>query len=186
MIREIVNQYDPILREEMPRFDFNNPSVDPVQLYNDLGETMIENDGMGLSANQIGVRARAFVIRAEEIIGVFNPKIVYTSDELIYLEEGCLSYPNLFVKIKRPKFIRVRFTHPDGVTETRKFDGLTARAFQHELDHLDGVLFTKRANGIHLAQAKKLVKKLNKKYGVLKPKSELSLEAREMMEWLKA
>lgn len=185
MIREIVNQYDPILREEMPRFDFNNPVVDPIQLYTDLGETMIENEGLGLSANQIGVRTRAFVIRAEEVIGVFNPKIVSVSDEMVYLEEGCLSYNNMFVKIKRPRTIRVRFTHPDGKTETRTFDGLTSRAFQHELDHLNGVLFTKRANTFHLQQAKKLIKKINRKYGVLKPKSELSSEARQMLEWLK-
>lgn len=186
MVRDIVQQFDPLLKEEMPRFDFNNPIMNPVELYNDLGETMIENDGMGLSANQIGIRTQAFVIRAEEVIGVFNPKIVHYSEEMVYLEEGCLSYPNLFVKIKRPRFIRVRFTHPDGVTETRKFDGITARVFQHEYDHLNGTLFTKRANGIHLAQARKIVKKLSKKYGVLKPKSELSLEAREAMEWLKS
>lgn len=185
MIREIVGQYDPILREEMPAFDFADPIMNPIDLYQDLAETMIENNGIGLSANQIGIRTRAFVMRAEEVIGVINPKIVSVSDELVYLEEGCLSYPNLFVKIKRPRFIRARFTHPDGKTETRKFDGMTARCFQHELDHLNGITYTKRANGIHLAQAKKLVKKLSKKYGVHKPTNVLSSEAREMMEWLK-
>jgi peptide deformylase len=81
---------------------------------------------------------------------------------MVYLEEGCLSYPNLWVKIKRPKKIKVRYTNPDGKTETRVFDGMSARVFQHELDHLNGILHIKRANRIHLDQAKKLAKKLSK------------------------
>ena len=141
MIKDIVNHTDPILREEMPAFDFANPIMDPVELYKDLAETMIDADGMGLSANQIGVRTRMFVMRAENVIGVINPRIIDVSSEMVTLEEGCLSYPNLFVKVKRPKFIKVRFTHPDGNTETKKFDGITARVFQHELDHLKGKLY---------------------------------------------
>lgn len=184
MIRDILDHTDPILREEMPAFDFANPIMDPVELYTDLAETMRENEGMGLSANQIGVRTRAFVMRAEEIIGVFNPRVVDVSSETVMLEEGCLSYPNLFVKIKRPKSIKVRFTTPDGETSTKTFTGMTARVFLHELDHLNGIAHTSRANRYHLEQAKKLVKKINRKYPI-KPVSELSDEAREMLEWLK-
>ena len=184
MIREIVNHTAPILSEVMPAFDFKNPIEDPVQLYTDLAETMRENDGMGLSANQIGVRTRAFVMRAEEIIGVFNPRIVDVSSETVMLEEGCLSYPNLFVKIKRPKSIKVRFTTPDGETSTKTFTGMTARVFLHEYDHLEGIAHTSRANRYHLEQAKKLVKKINRRYPV-KPLAELSDEAKKMLEWLK-
>lgn len=186
MIREILKHTDPFLKEEMPKFDFADPIVDPIELYKDLAETMIDADGMGLSANQIGVRTRMFVMRAENVIGVINPRIIDVSTETVVLEEGCLSYPNLFVKIKRPKFIKVRFTHPDGTTETKKFDGITARVFQHELDHLNGIQHTKRANTYHMEQAKKLADKINRKNGVLKPKSELSSEVQEMLEWLKA
>ena len=160
MIVTILGKDHPILKEEMPAFDFDNPIVDPVLLYNDLAETMRENNGMGLSANQIGVRTRAFVMRAEEIIGVFNPRVVDISSETVTLEEGCLSYPNFFVKIKRPKSIKVRFTTPDGETSTKTFTGMTARVFLHELDHLDGIAHTSRANRYHLEQAKKLFKKL--------------------------
>lgn len=184
MIREILDHTAPILREEMPPFDFQNPIMDPVELYTDLAETMRENEGMGLSANQIGIRTRAFVMRAEEIIGVFNPRIVDISSETVMLEEGCLSYPNLFVKIKRPKSIKVRFTTPDGDTSTKTFTGMTARVFLHEFDHLNGVAHTSRANRYHLEQAKKLVKKINRRYPI-KPVAELSDEAREMLEWLK-
>jgi peptide deformylase len=163
MIKDIVKHTDSILKEVMPAFDFRNPVVDPLQLYTDLAETMRDNEGMGLSANQIGVRTRAFVMRGEEILGIFNPRVVDESSEMVTLEEGCLSYPNLFVKIKRPKSIKVRFTTPDGETSTKTFTGMTARVFLHELDHLDGVAHTSRANRFHLDQAKKLIKKLKKR-----------------------
>jgi peptide deformylase len=163
MIVPILGKDHPILKEEMPAFDFQNPIMDPVELYINLAETMRENEGMGLSANQIGVRTRAFVMRAEEIIGVFNPRVVDISSETVMLEEGCLSYPNLFVKIKRPKSIKVRFTTPDGETSTKTFTGMTARVFLHELDHLNGIAHTSRANRYHLEQAKKLLKKLKNK-----------------------
>ena len=182
MIVPILGKDHPILKEKMPAFDFNNPIVDPVELYTDLAETMRENEGMGLAANQIGVRARAFVVRAEEIIGVFNPRIVDVSSETVTLEEGCLSYPNLFVKVKRPKSIKVRFTTPDGETSTKTFTGMTARVFLHELDHLDGIQHTSRANRYHLEQAKKLVKKLKKRQ--LSTLPTLSDEARVLMDAL--
>jgi len=182
MIVTILGKDHPILKEEMPAFDFKNPVVDPVELYNDLAETMRENEGMGLSANQIGVRTRAFVMRAEEIIGVFNPRVVDTSSEMVTLEEGCLSYPNLFVKVKRPKSIKVRFTTPDGQTSTKTFTGMTARVFLHELDHLDGIAHTARANRYHLEQAKKLVKKLKKR--PLSALPTLSEEAQVLMDAL--
>jgi len=189
MIRELVDCYDPILRQKTENFDFTNPPINPVELYNDLAETMRENDGLGLAAPQVGLPYRAFVMRAENIIGVFNPKIVDVSSEKVYLEEGCLSYPNLWVKIKRPKKIKVRFTNPDGQTETRVFDGMSARVFQHELDHLDGVLHVKRANKFHLEQAKKLAKKLSKgtpvTAGGLRIKS-LTPEAERVLDALKA
>lgn len=179
MIKDIFHHTANILKEEMPAFDFSNPVMDPMQLYTDLAETMRENNGMGLSANQIGVRTRAFVMRGEEIIGVFNPRVVDESSETVILEEGCLSYPNLFVKVKRPKSIKVRFTTPDGQTSTKTFTGMTARVFLHELDHLDGVAHTSRANRYHLDQAKKLVKKLKKRpIGVL---PQISPEAQEIM-----
>lgn len=186
MIKDILNMYDPLLREVMPQFDFMNKDLDPVVLYNDLAETMIANQGLGLSANQIGVRCRAFVIRAENVIGCFNPRIVDMSEEMVYLEEGCLSYPDLFVKIKRPKMIKVRYTNPDGQTETRTFDGMTARVFQHELDHLNGILHIKRANKIHLDQAKTLAKKMKRRGRPIGNLNIISDEAAQVMEALRS
>jgi peptide deformylase len=153
VIKKRVPYDDPILRQEMPVFDFSNPPTNPVILYEELAENMLEYKGIGLSANQIGLPYRAFVLRAEEIIGVFNPKVVDFSKETIIIEEGCISNPGLFVKIKRPQKIKARYTLPNGDTVTRQFDGMTARCFLHEMDHLNGLLYTRRANKFHLDKA---------------------------------
>jgi peptide deformylase len=184
MILKLLECDSPILRQEMELFDFANPPTNPVELYNNLAETMIEYHGLGLSANQVGLPYRAFVLRAEEVIGCFNPKIVDYSSETILMEEGCLSNPGLFVKIKRPKKIKTRYTLPNGETVTKVFDGITARCFQHELDHLNGLLYTSRASEYHLEKAKKFAKKFNRN-SPIKPMSQLSDKSREFLSWLK-
>jgi peptide deformylase len=122
-------------------------------------------------------------MRAEEVIGCFNPKIVDFSSETVLLEEGCLSDPGLFVKIKRPKKIKARYTLPNGETVTKVFDGITARCYQHELDHLNGLLYTSRANAYHLEKAKKNAKKF--KQHPVQPMSKLSDKSKEFLSWLK-
>jgi len=76
------------------------------------------------------------------------------------MDEGCLSYPGVYVKIKRPRFIRVRFKDPYGNVCTKKFDGMAARVFQHELDHLNGIEYFTRAHPIHLERFKRKWKKV--------------------------
>lgn len=144
-----------LLRQKMERFDFKNPPIDPSYLAKDLAETMIAHNGVGLSANQVGLPYRVFVITGNPIIACFNPIIVDKYDEDIFLDEGCLTYPDYFVKIRRPKSVRVRFTMPNGETVTRDFVGLTARIFQHEYDHLEGELFKDKANAYHRERANK-------------------------------
>jgi len=95
MIRELVDKND-----IMKPFDFSNPPADPVVLYNDLAETMIENGGIGLSANHVGLPYRFFVLRAAEIVGFFNPSVVDFSSDQVIFEAWFLSYPNLFVNLK--------------------------------------------------------------------------------------
>ena len=97
-----------ILRREIPRFDFANPPVDPIELADQLARAVLEHDGIGLSANQIGLDHRLFVIRANPILACFNPRTVAESPQTVTLEEGCLSFPGLVVKVKRPHEIRVR------------------------------------------------------------------------------
>jgi len=142
------------LNEICEEFDFTDPPFDPVDFAQNLVKFMYENNGLGVAANQVGNPYCIFAMRGSpENFVCFNPKIVKPSESQIVLEEGCLSYPGLVVKIKRPQHIRARFTTPNGDTITRQFTGMTARVFQHELDHLDGIKFYDRANKFHRDQA---------------------------------
>lgn len=161
-ILNLVDKNNPILRQTMPDFDFANPPTDPIQLAKDLTETMIHNKGIGLAANQCGLPYRVFVLSGEQVFACFNPKIVSASEELVYINEGCLTYPGVVVKIKRPADVRVRFTMPNGETTTVRFEGLSARCFQHELDHLNGIVHLSKANPFHKAKAVKFKRKLDK------------------------
>ena len=150
----LVKATDPILKEVCESFDFNNPAVEPIQFAKDLVKTMYDHNGIGLAANQVGYKFRAFALRAApENLVCFNPRIVNESKQKSYIIEGCLTYPGLAVKIKRSDEIRVRFNMPNGDTRTDTFRGLTAHAFQHELDHLDGIIFYTRATAYHREQA---------------------------------
>ena len=155
----LIDNADPILKEKTEAFNFNDPQVPPEQLATNLAETMMLESGIGLAAPQVGMNLSVFVIgdptNKESIIAMFNPKIVDTFGEMVYYIEGCLSFPGLYVKIKRPSGIRIRFTDMNGETTTTKYSGMTARSIQHEYDHLDGILFQRRANRIHLAKARK-------------------------------
>jgi peptide deformylase len=159
MIHELVEKTNPILTQTMLPFSFNEPPTDPIQLARDLAETMIAKNGIGLAANQIGLPYRVFVMKSNPIICCYNPRIVDASEETIYLDEGCLTFPNYYVKIERPKRIRVRFTQPNGEIMTEIYDGITSRIFQHELDHLNGIVFTSRATLFHREQAERRSKK---------------------------
>lgn len=159
----LIDSNDPLLKQVMDPFDFTNPPIDPLDLVTDLAETMLEHNGIGISANQVGLPYRVFVMKGTELIPCFNPRIVDASEETILLEEGCLSYPDLFVKVKRPRRIKVRYAEPNGNIATQIFDGMTARIFQHQLDYLNGIRYIERANKIHLEQARKAVKKAQRK-----------------------
>lgn len=158
-VRDLVEKSNPILKQKTERFNFSNPPIDPVLLARMLAETMIKNGGIGLAAPQIGLPYRAFALRTNPVMVCFNPLIADLSTEQIELEEGCLTFPGLILKIKRPSMIRARYTLPNGETKTDKFIGMTARAFLHEMDHLDGVLFTSHVGKVALELAKNKAKK---------------------------
>lgn len=155
---------DPLLKTVLEDFDFSNPPVDPEELSTQMVEYMRECEGIGLSANQIGLPHRVFVMEGEPAYACFNPRIIMPGEELVMLEEGCLSFIGLNVKIKRAKSIKVRFQGPDGEVYTKTFTGMTARVFQHELDHLNGIVFYSRANTFHRDAAFKKWKKWKQKY----------------------
>jgi peptide deformylase len=157
-ISELVRHDDPILRTPIPEYDFADGKAEEVSKL--LAKTMVMRNGIGLAANQIGLSVRAFAMYSDPIIVCFNPKIVHAFEEMVYLEEGCLSFPGVVVKIKRPKQIRVRYALPSGDIQTKAFDGMAARVFQHELDHLNGIEFYRRAHTYHREKALKAIRKL--------------------------
>ena len=150
---DILKFPDSILTTPTQDFDFDNPPMDPNELALTLIKKVNEHNGLGLSANQIGIPYRVFVIKGNPNIVCFNPKIVSHGEDETFMVEGCLSYPNLLIKIRRPVEIRTRFQVPSGAITTKPFVGLTSRVFQHELDHLDGIAFYSRANLYHRDQA---------------------------------
>jgi peptide deformylase len=112
------------------------------KLIEDMIETLTLSKGVGLAAPQVGESKRVIVIKpGEEFIAFINPRIVKKSKEVESKEEGCLSFPELFINIKRPKRVEVVALNRKGEEVKVSADSFTARVFQHEIDHLDGVLF---------------------------------------------
>lgn len=158
---EFVSPDDKILRKPTNKFDFSDPPFDPIEFSKNLVKFMYDNKGIGLAANQLGIPYSIFAMRGEpENFVCFNPKIVVTSEEKITLDEGCLTYPGIYAKIERPRHVRVRFQTPNGDTLTKKFTGMTARIFQHEMTHLEGKVFTE---GMSKLKLEILIKKAKKK-----------------------
>jgi peptide deformylase len=127
---------------------------------------MVVNKGIGLAANQVGITKQMFVMGSNVIEGfplpfaAFNPAIIQVSKETELAQEGCLSYPDLWLMVKRPKEIVVDYQDCNGNTHTVEMSGLIARCFQHEFDHLNGVCFVDKVSSMKLQLA---MKKLRKK-----------------------
>jgi peptide deformylase len=166
---KLIPYTDALLHHALEPFDFENPPIDPEVLAQELVDFMRKFDGIGLSANQVGHNFRVFAMEGEPAYVCFNPRLVIHGTEQVVLEEGCLSYPGLLVKVKRPRDIKVRFQGPDGETYTETFTGMSARVFQHELDHLDGITMLDRANGYHKEMALKKWKAWKRKHEHLLP-----------------
>lgn len=145
-------------------WDFNTDQ-NAADLEKQMIEFMLDNHGIGLAANQIGLTKNVFVLGSKNIPGydpmaVFNPKILEVSKDTELFKEGCLSYPDLWLTIKRPKAIIAEYQNSRGDTVTAEMDGLIARCFQHEFDHLKGICFVDRVSQMKLQLA---MKKINKR-----------------------
>lgn len=160
---KLVTSYHPLLREYITPFDFENPSTDPLKLEKDMLEFMFLTNGVGLAANQIGCSARMFVMghRDSKELGqaFFNPIVISASDAVNDMEEGCLSFPNVYVKIKRPQTIKAQWHDSRGQVQLGEFTGYDCKCFLHELDHLNGITFQDRISPLKWAMA---VKQSNK------------------------
>lgn len=143
MIKELIESENSLLHRRIDSCSYN---LNRQELSRILIDNMIHHKGVGLSANQIGISERVFVmirdIELNEIIVCFNPQIIKTYKEEVEMEEGCLSYPDLYLNISRPKKIIVKYEDVDKNTHKLKLDGLASRIFQHEYDHIEGDNFT--------------------------------------------
>ena len=146
MIKTLISSEDSLLHNKIKKCSYN---LDRSKLSYTLNENMFHHKGVGLSANQIGIEERVFVmmidIDAQETITCFNPRIIKESKDEVVMEEGCLSYPKLFLDISRPSSIIVRYEDEGKTIIKRRLEGFIGRIFQHEYDHMEGIDFTQRS-----------------------------------------
>tara|TARA_B110000259_G_C13829619_1_gene328082 strand:+ start:224 stop:712 length:489 start_codon:yes stop_codon:yes gene_type:complete len=154
---------DEFLRKQVKEVDLENPGFDPVALKKEMVDLMIASNGIGLSANQVGLDAQVFVMgdSVENSTICINPTVVQYTEELNDDIEGCLSFPNVFVKIKRPKEILAEWYNEKLEKQTVKIEGYSAKCYLHELDHLLGITFKDRASKLKWNMATKKARKLN-------------------------
>lgn len=150
-VYRVVEDGDDVLRQkarEVPRITSNI-----IKLLDNMRDTMYAYKGVGLAAPQIGVSKRVIVVDVGEgLIEMINPVIMETRGEMVDIE-GCLSLPDLVGEVKRAAVVRVKGLNRAGEEIEIKAEGFAARAFQHEIDHLDGILFIDLAENIRRAKA---------------------------------
>ena len=161
---QVFNDKFPMLSIPIPEFTGTLPNTSMTHLVRRLKMTMKLYSGLGLAANQCGVTERVFVIGTDQFqMACINPKVIASSEEFVKDNEGCLSFPAFFLSLARPKWIDVEFTDENGETKQTRLDGLTARCFLHELDHLNGIKFDSYVGPTSIQQAKRKQEKLIKK-----------------------
>jgi len=168
---DLVEPDNEVMRAPPALYDFTNEGESAPGISTVLFERMKQLGGVGLSANQVGLDMRVFVMGLGETkIAVFNPEIIEYSDTEELFNEGCLSYPGIVLGIKRPTKIKAKYQNETGQIIEQEFNGLTARIFQHEYDHMNGTDYTDRVSKFKLDYAKKKFenkrKKIIKKYAV--------------------
>ena len=162
-VREIITVPDEILKKVSKPIE--KVGENEKKLINDLFETMYNSNGIGLAAVQIGVLRRVLVVdvsskeEEKKPMCFINPKIKKKSDEMSVYEEGCLSIPDTFIEIQRPKICEIEYLDIYGKIKIQKFDGLLSTCVQHEINHLDGKLIID-----HLSKLKRdlIIKKISK------------------------
>lgn len=157
-ILKIVTEKDPVLRKRSREVTEITPRI--LRLLDDMADTLHKAEGAGLAAVQVGVLRRIVLVEAEEgkLYEMINPEIIASEGEQHDLE-GCLSVPDVWGITNRPMTVTVRYMNRDGQIVEATGSGLTARAFCHELDHLDGTLFIDHAKILNDKELEKFMKK---------------------------
>ena len=161
---ELIKSPDPWLQTKVKPFFFSE--MDAKLISGEMCQIMMAKNGLGLSANQVGLDAQIFVMRPiehKEItkpFAVINPEILEVSEETVLAKEGCLSHIGLVLNIRRPRSLVAKFLDIDEKECILEFTGIDARCFAHEFDHLQGIEFIDRVSRLKLDMAKKKQKKL--------------------------
>ena len=164
MVRKVRLLGDPVLRVEAKDVEAYDDGLRA--LVRDMFETMYHEEGIGLAAPQVGISKRVIVLdlrreeRDDEPMALVNPRLTWKSTETAKQTEGCLSIPGLEEIVERPAKVRVEARDPEGEPIELEADELLARALQHEIDHLDGILFFDRVSALKRRMLLKKWKKL--------------------------
>lgn len=149
------------LNHKVDAFDDALTTEDRQMLCDHMVSIMTRNNGVGLAANQINLNMAVFVMKYEGLpLNVINPEIINISSTTVLMKEGCLSEPGLYISLKRPRSIQVKFENVAGDICELEMAGMDARVFLHEYDHLQGIMFTDRVGKAKLDLGRKKQKKL--------------------------
>jgi peptide deformylase len=167
---KLVKFPDDILKKTMPEFDFEG-ELNPKVIEKQMIELMVKERGIGLAANQVGLEARVLAIFPRDStlemgpFAMFNPEVMEISEEEITGIEGCLSFPDLVLPIKRPRMVVVQYLDSEQNICIIELKDTDARCFLHELEHLNGVCFIDKISKLKVEMARKKLAKLRKQYG---------------------
>jgi peptide deformylase len=165
---ELVHYPAEILNKQLKLVDIENIDFDPNELLKEMSDIMLGSDGVGLAACQVGID-RSLFIMGDKVAGVkmfINPQVLQHTSDTSLDYEGCLSFPGMFVKVKRPKEILVQYFDEDLVQQTVKIDDYSARVFLHEWDHLQGITFKDRVSKLKWDRAAQKKNKVAKLYSI--------------------
>lgn len=162
---KLVKHPNPVLKQSATPWLFENEEdfKEANRTEQEMISLMKSSNGIGLAAQQVGLLKRLFVMRTQDgrEFGVFNPVVLEVNNEKELDEEGCLSFPELWLKVERSKSLIAKYLDNTGIERIIQLEGLDARCFLHELDHLDGICFTDGLSPLKLAMAIKKQRKLN-------------------------
>ncbi len=162
---KIVLYGNPTLRKKSEQVELSHINDELKKTLEEMVTLMRKANGVGLAANQINIGKRFFVLEIEGTVKkVINPEIVETSEEMAEYEEGCLSIPGIYKKVVRPEKIKVKYLNENGEEKVEELEEMWSRAFQHEYDHLEGILFTDRISILNKRLISKKLEVLKKDY----------------------
>lgn len=153
---DIVLYGNPILRKKSEKVEEINDELR--EILDEMVKLMRRAKGVGLAANQVNIAKRFFVLEVNGVVKkVINPEIIEFGEEITEFEEGCLSIPMIYKKLNRPEMVKVKYTNENGEEIEEELHEMWSRAFQHEYDHIDGILFTEK---LSLTNKRLIAKKL--------------------------